>query len=170
MIITFFREPRGRYHSTFTRPDGAVLKLQGGSYNKLGGGVRVPHDIAHLVVEQTLGLRGGLWGTIAVGGLVMNLEYIGGRKPPHSEKKSWAITDAAGETLRQAEVVVRAVADAAAGTVNGSLAQHMGDRWAVPVSREQLELMHAQLRNSAARWNQVPEGGTLAMTWSSRAS
>ena len=31
MIITFHREPRGRYHSTFTRPDGAVLKLQGGS-------------------------------------------------------------------------------------------------------------------------------------------
>ena len=165
MKIEFHREPRGRYHSTFTRPDGAVLKLQGGSYNKLGGGVRVPHDIAHLIVEQTLELRGGLWGTIAVGGLVMNLEYIGGKKPAHAEKKSWAITDAAGETLRQAEVVVRAVADAAAGTVHGSLAQHMGERWAVPVPRERLELMIAQLRKAAARWNQVPEGGTLELTW-----
>ena len=34
-----------------------------------------------------------------------------------------------------------------------------------PVAREQLELMGSQLRNSAARWNQVPEGGTLEMTW-----
>jgi hypothetical protein len=163
--IEFHREPRGRYHSTFTRPDGATLKLQGGSYNKLGGGVRVPHDIAHLIVEQTLGLRGGLWGTIAAGGLVMNLEFIGGRKPPHAEKRSWAITDAAGETLRQAEVVVRAVADAAAGTVDGTLAGHMGDRWAVPIAREQLEVMHAQLRSSAARWAAVREGGSLELTW-----
>lgn len=165
MIIEFHREPLGRYHSTFTRPDGAILKLQGGSYNKLGGGVRVPHDIAHLIVEQTLELRGGLWGTIAVGGLVMNLEFIGGRKPPHAEKRSWAITEQAGETLRQAEVVVRAVADAVAGTVHGTLPQHMGERWAVPISGETLDRMGAQLRNSAARWNQVPEGGSLQMTW-----
>ncbi len=165
MIIEFHREALGRYYSTFTRPDGATLKLQGGSYNKLGGNVRVPHDIAHLIVEQTLGLRAGLWGTIAVGGLVMNLEFIGGKKPSHAEKRSWAITETAGETLRQAEVVVRAVADAVAGTVHGSLTRHMGDRWAVPVAGEQLELMGAQLRNSAARWDAVPEGGTLQMTW-----
>ncbi len=88
LIIEFHREPLGRYHSTFTRADGAVLKLQGGSYNKLGGGVRVPHDIAHLIVEQTLGLRGGLWGTIAVGGLVMNLEFIGGKKPAHAGEEA----------------------------------------------------------------------------------
>lgn len=165
MNIKFHREPLGRYHSTFTRADGAILKLQGGSYNKLGRGVRVPHDIAHLIVEQTLALRGGLWGTIAAGGLVMNLEYVGGKRPPHAEQRSWAITERAGETLRQAEVVVRAVADAAAGTVHGTLAGHMGERWAVPISDEALELMTAQLRNSAARWNAVPEGGTLAMTW-----
>ncbi|MBE2315978.1 hypothetical protein DVA67_008330 [Solirubrobacter sp. CPCC 204708] len=161
MKITFHREARGRYHSTFTRPDGAVMKLRGGSYNQLGGGVRVPHDIAHLIVEQTLELRGGLWGTIAVGGLVANLEFIGGKRPPHSEKKAWAITDAAGETLRQSEVMVRAVADAISD--GGSV--RTGERWAVPVTREQLELMGSQLRNSAARWDQVREGGTLEMTW-----
>jgi hypothetical protein len=159
--ITFHREARGRYHSTFTRPDRAEFKLQGGSYNKLGGGLRVPHDIAHLIVEQTLGLRGGLWGTIAAGGLVMNLEFIGGRRPPHAEKQSWAITEKAGETLRQAEVIVRAVADA---VIDGGPVR-TGERWAVPVTREQLTLMGSQLRNSAARWNQVPEGGTLVMTW-----
>ncbi len=166
MIITFFREPRGRYHSTFTRPDGAVLKLQGGSYNKLGGGVRVPHDIAHLLCEQAFGLERGLWGTLAAGGLVQNAEFVGGKKPPHAEKRAWAITDAAGESLRQAEVVVRAVADA---LLDGRPVQ-TGERWAVPITRAALERVGAQLRTAAARWDQVPEGGTLAMTWSSRAS
>ena len=144
MIITFHREPRGRYHSTFTRPDGAVLKLQGGSYNKLGGGVRVPHDIAHLLCEQAFGLDRGLWGTLAAGGLVQNAEFVGGKKPPHAEKKAWAITDAAGESLRQAEVVVRAVADA---LVDGRPVQ-TGERWAVPITREALAL---SARSSATR-------------------
>lgn len=165
MKITFHRQPLGRYHSTFTRPDGAELRLEGGSYNKVGGGVRVPHDIAHLIVEQTLELRGGLWGTIAAGGLVQNLAFTGGKKPAHAEKRAWAITDAAGETLAQAEVVVRAVADALAGTVHGTLAGHMGARWAVPIAPDALEQMAAQLRTSAARWDRVPEGGTLEMTW-----
>ena len=164
MKITFHREPLGRYHSTFTRPDGATLKLQGGSYNKLGGGVRVPHDIAHLLCEQAFGLERGLWGTLAAGGLVQNAEFVGGKKPPHAEKKAWAITDAAGETLRQSEVVVRAVADALAER----RPVHTGERWAVPITHAQVQLMGEQLRNSAARWNQGPEGGTLEMTWKLR--
>ena len=61
---------------------------------------------------------------------------------------------------------MRAVADA---LVDGRPVQ-TGERWAVPITREALARVGAQLRNAAARWDQVPEGGTLAMTWSSRAS
>jgi len=51
--------------------------------------------------------------------------------------------------------------------VHGTLAGHMGERWAVPISTQALDLMTAQLRNSAARWTQVPEGESLSMTWRS---
>ena len=161
MKITFHRQPLGRYHSIFERPDGAVLRLEGGSYNKLGGGMRVPHDIAHLLVEQAFELRRGLWGTLAAGGLVQTAAFVGGRKPPHAEKKAWAVTDAAGETLRQAEVVVRAVADA---LVEGGRVR-TGERWAMPASPEAVARVGEQLREAAARWAAVPEGGTLELTW-----
>lgn len=164
MRITFHRRPLGRYHSVFERPDGAVLRLEGGSYNKLGGGVRVPHDIAHLLVEQAFTLRRGLWGTLAAGGLVQNAAFVGGHKPPHAERKAWAVTDAAGETLRQAEVVVRAVADA---LLEGGRVR-TGERWAVAVDARTLEQLEVRLRAAAERWAAVPEGGTLDMKWTLR--
>jgi hypothetical protein len=38
-----------------------VIGLEGGSWNRIGGPVgRIPHDLAHLVVEQELGLARGL--------------------------------------------------------------------------------------------------------------
>ena len=51
--IDFHKPPGGRYHSVLHRPDGVSVRLQGGSYNRIGGATgRVPHDIAHLVVEH----------------------------------------------------------------------------------------------------------------------
>ena len=95
--IEFHKRARGRYHSILHRRDGVLIELEGGSYNRVGGAVpRVPHDIAHLIVEDAFGLRSGLWATLAAGGLVQNTTFAGGRKPPHAEP-----------------VMVRAVADAA---------------------------------------------------------
>src|SRR3954452_4491125 len=55
-----------RYRSTLQRTDGVLIALEGGSWNRIGGSVvRVPHDLAHLVVEQELGLEFGLWGVLA---------------------------------------------------------------------------------------------------------
>jgi hypothetical protein len=50
VLIEFTKDPRGRYHSVLHRADGVSVRLEGGSYNRIGTG-RVPHDIAHLVVE-----------------------------------------------------------------------------------------------------------------------
>ena len=91
--INFHKGPRGRYHSVLHRADGVSVRLEGGSYNRIRGSVgRVPHDIAHLIVEDAFGLRGGLWGTLAAGGLVQNARLASGRKPPHAERRAWEIT------------------------------------------------------------------------------
>jgi hypothetical protein len=106
--VCFHKGSGTRYRSTLHRADGAVIELDGGSWNGIGGPVgRVPHDLAHLVVEEQLGLTRGLWGVLAAGGLVRNAAYVGGRRPPHALARAKAIADAAGEELRQAEVLVR---------------------------------------------------------------
>ncbi|HET6551309.1 MAG TPA: hypothetical protein VFG79_22775 [Solirubrobacter sp.] len=152
--IDFHKDERGRYHSILHRSDGVLIRLEGGSYNRIGGAdPRVPHDIAHLVVEHAFGLDAGLWGTLAAGGLVQNATFAGGRKPPHAEKRAWAITDRAGETLRQAELLVRAVADA---MLEGSGRNLRPDAF---------ERASAGLRAAAARWQALGGDDTLRLTW-----
>jgi hypothetical protein len=92
--IDFHKGRRGRYHSMLHRFDGVSVRLEGGSYNRIGGGGdgRVPHDIAHLIVEDAFGLGAGLWGTLAAGGIVQNATFAGGRKPPHAERRAHLAT------------------------------------------------------------------------------
>src|SRR5918996_112992 len=60
MQIEFFKPERRRYRSVLHRRDGLVIELDGGSYNKVGRAAReLPHDLAHFVVEDGLGLEAG---------------------------------------------------------------------------------------------------------------
>ena len=163
--IDFYKGPRGRYHSVLHRSDGVTVRLEGGSYNRIGGEVaRVPHDIAHLIVEDAFGLEAGLWGTLATGGIVQNATFVGGRKPPHAERRARAITDRAAESLRQAEILVRAVADAALEGDLRAFRARVGERWWSPTGTpEALERACADLREAAARWEAVTE--VLRLTW-----
>ena len=168
--IDFHKGPRGRYHSFLHRSDGVVVRLEGGSYNRIGGDVgRVPHDIAHLVVEEAFGLGEGLWGTLAAGGLVQNATFAGGRKPPQAEKRAWAITDRNGEALRQAEILVRAVADASLESGVPDLAAfraRVGERWWSPASTPAaLERAIAGLCDGAQRWSALLQGLPLRLIW-----
>jgi hypothetical protein len=150
-----------------------LIQLEGGSYNRVGGPVpRVPHDIAHLIVEDAFGLLSGLWGTLAGGGLVQNATFAGGRKPPHATRRAWEITDRAGESLRQAEVLVRAVADAALADRTRDLEwlrQRVNARWWAPqVSAEALARACRDLREEAQQWDALTEGSSLRLTWPRR--
>lgn len=168
--IDFRKGPRGRYHSVLHRLDGVSVRLDGGSYNRIRGEVgRVPHDIAHLIVEDAFGLGGGLWGTLAAGGIVQNAMFAGGRKPPHAARRAREITDRAGESLRQAEILVRAVADASlAGGTRDVHALHarVGARWWSPsITPEELEGACADLCAAAKRWDALEDGAVLRLTW-----
>jgi hypothetical protein len=170
--IDFHKGPRGRYHSVLHRVDGVSVRLEGGSYNRIRGEVgRVPHDIAHLVVEDAFGLGRGLWGTLAAGGVVQNAILAGGRKPPHAERRARAITDRAGESLRQAEILVRAVADASldGGTRDmPAFRARVGARWWSPsISPGALERACVDLREAAKRWDALHEGSVLRLSWPS---
>ena len=166
--IDFHKGPGRRYHSVLHRADGGLVRLEGGSYNRIGGAVgRVPHDIAHLVVEDTFGLAAGLWGTLAAGGIVQNASFAGGRKPPHAVRRARAITDRAGESLRQAEILVRAVADASlegAARDLRAFRARVGDRWWSPtIGVDSLDRACAGLCSAAEQWDALAEGSVLRL-------
>lgn len=164
-----------RYRSLLHRTDGVTVEIDGGGYNLVGGPARrMPHDIAHLVVERRLGLDAGLWGVLAGGGIVQNAAFVGGRLPPHALRRARALTDPAGETLRQAEVLVRTVADRClahgdAPVTPGELAalrRAVGDRWWAPAATgTAIAEACAELRHASVRWDALPAGGTFPLEW-----
>lgn len=160
-----------RYHSTLHRRDGVTVRLEGGSYNKLGGPVRrVPHDIVHRIVEHRFGLDAGLWGVLAGGGIVQNASFAEGRLPPNAIRRATAMTDRVGESLRQAEVLVRAVADL---SLEGrphdldGLRVACGDRWWLPtITAGALRAVQDELQDAARQWDALAADQPFATSWS----
>lgn len=168
--ISFVKGSGQRYESRLRRRDGVTIALDGGGYNRVGGpAVRVPHDLAHFVVEDELSLTYGLWGVIAAGGLFAHTAVVTGRRPPHSARRRRAVVERAGPRLAQAELVVRAAADLALAdrprdlrAFRAALGEH--DR-VVGATAERLATACRRLRDEAARWAALAPGGTIDVLW-----
>jgi hypothetical protein len=168
--IDFIRGETNRYRSAFERPDGVQVEFEGGSYNKLGGRHgAVPHDVAHLIVEDELALTGGVWGVLMAGGLFGHARVVAGRQRPHAAARGRAIIDAAGDRIMQAEMVTRAVCDAVRGELPGNpaaLRSAMGERWWTDaLDEDALDRCRRRLLAGAADWKALPAGGALTLWW-----
>ncbi len=161
-----------RYRSLFHRADGVTIELEGGSYNKVGGPHReVPHDLAHLVVEDELDLAMGVWGVLAKGGLFRLATVVGGRQRPHAAARAEAITKGATESLNQAEMLVGAAcALAAADRLDApALRADVGARWRTPtIAAAPLERIFDRLREGSRSWAELHPGEGLDLSWKER--
>ena len=113
LTVEVHKGPTRRYRSILHRADGVEVELDGGAYNRLGER-ELPHDIAHLIVEDELGLDRGVWGVLAAGGLFRGASVRAGRQKPHAARRGREVVAAAVEQLNQAEMLTRAVCDLAA--------------------------------------------------------
>jgi hypothetical protein len=169
MRVAFIKGETNRYRSVLRRADGVEVEFEGGSYNKLGGRESVPHDIAHLIVEDELSLTGGVWGVLAAGGLFGHARVVAGRQAPHAAERSRAIKEAAGDRIMQAEMVTRAVCDVERGELprdRSALRSALGDRWwSEDLTKEAVERCGTRLRAAAAAWAALPPGGALTLGW-----
>jgi hypothetical protein len=111
----------------------------------------------------------GLWGVLAAGGLVQNAAFVGGRRPPHAFTRGRELAQAAGEDLRQAEILVRAIADA---TLTGrpvdmdALWRDAGTRWWHPaLTTGAFHALDARLRAAALEWDRLAPEASLARLW-----
>ncbi len=177
MKISFVKEHGQRYHSLVYRPDGVCVELVAGGYNQVGGpAARVPHDLAHFIVEEELHLEFGLWGLLAAGVILhpKNTHVVAGRQPPHVARKSQEILKRAGEKPAQAEVVVRAVADLALAGKHDDVAAFnaaLGKRYALPgITPSQLAAACQRLQEGGTRWASLEPGQTSDVYWNLRQS
>lgn len=170
VLVEFIRSESTRYRSVLHRPDGLTIEFEGGSYNQIGGRADVvPHDLAHLIVEDELALTGGVWGVLVAGGLFRHARVIAGRQAPNAAQRGRRIIEAAGDRIMQAEILTRVVCDVIRGDLppdRGALKRLIGDRWWPDgLTTDVLARCRTRLRAEAYDWAALPAGGTLTARW-----
>src|SRR3954467_4737066 len=99
MRVTFQRMPDRRPVETLVeRDDGVVFAMRGA-----GGGVDLPHDLVHAVVEAELRVRDGIWGCVADGVVWGSMRHVSGRRPPHAAERSQRLKRERAEAIMRAE-------------------------------------------------------------------
>jgi hypothetical protein len=163
--VEFAKREGGGSLATIERPDGTRLLLT--SYDRVHA---VPHDLAHFVTEQTLGVTGGLFGSIAAGALFDSLRVLSGRRRHDDVARSDAIRRANAADLQLAEVLVGAAhGGLAVGDAEGG---HRIERaWSsvrptpCPYSSERRVAAVAELRRLGRSFAELDGGQTLALEW-----
>ncbi len=168
--IEFHKGDQRRYRAILHRPDGCDVAFDGGAYNRVGGpAAELPHDIAHLVVEEELGLRSGVWGVLVAGGMFSHATVISGRRAPQATRRGREVIARAGERPMQAEMLTRAVCDLSAADRDldpAAIRAAVGERWwSESVTRLSLERAHGRLRDAAEQWADLFPSEVLAASW-----
>jgi hypothetical protein len=165
MLITFARALSGSTLATIRRADGVVLELPG--YDRK---YRVPHDLAHAVTERELGMPGGVFGSIAGGGVFDNMRVVAGRPRHDAAERSKRLLAANKQSLGVAEVLAGVVHDAVELGEQSTL-ERARRSWGVfsteplPWSDEQIAGAVAMLAELAVEYQ---AHGKVVFTWPDR--
>ncbi|SII26174.1 Uncharacterised protein [Mycobacteroides abscessus subsp. abscessus] len=163
MEVTFVKRRNG-YDVRIRRERGPELTPRGGP----GGRPPVPHDAAHLIVEQEARLRGGVFGRLAdangLDGLFWPVDPAERRKASRRNRKP---TAAQAADMAQSEYL--ASLTAALWEVERGHRQAAGP-WPGPaaevyVEPALLDRIFARYDDFAPRWAELPDGGELTLLW-----
>ena len=151
MKVTFTRTKERGYSLRIEGPDiaTAVMDPAPGYHDRL------PHDVAHFIVESELGIAGGIFGQMAKGGLLRPAEGDA-RVQRKAKKKRDAIFKANADDALFSEHAVYAAQS----------------RWEkhdiIPdtkIPQADLYRIAQRFEEFAAEWSTLPIGGSITMEW-----
>lgn len=169
MKLTVTRLDQGKYQTVVTRDDGVSYRLHGVAHN-----FAVPHDLAHYLVEKTLGLGSGFWGNVAGGAIFKSMSYIGGRRKPRAAERSETLLKTNAAALNDAEALVRIFNDTIEqGHDKRSpvLLARLQGRLARPglkfrsFSEAEISGVYAAYADILSKWQLLPVGGRMDLHW-----
>ena len=135
MDVVFTKVDDGRLCRWTAQPPGRKRFVG----STMASGRQLPHDLAHFVVEEALGLESGFWGLVAKGATFAS---VAGRRPTRP-----------GRELVRAHQANLAAAE---GVVNAHLKAWLAGQ-ATPVA--------AALESMLARWRSLNDGEELQLRW-----
>jgi hypothetical protein len=175
MHLLVTRLDERRYQTVITRRDGACFHVNG-----VGHMFAIPHDLAHLAVEEALRLRHGFWGTVADGAVFASMTHLRGRRKPHAALRSHELLKTNKSRITEAEVLVSIFNNAleeGLGPESPTLRARLREySWTPPGQRPreftdlEIAAVCAAWRRMLGLWQQLPVGGTLEFTWPAESS
>ena len=169
MKLSVTRLDQGKYETVVTRDDGVSYRLKGVAHK-----FAIPHDLAHFLVEKTLGLHLGFWGNIADGAIFKSMDYIGGRRKPKAAERSETLLKKNMARLNEAEALVRIFNDTIEqGHAESSplLRQRLQERFARPglplrsFSAAEISEVYAAYEDILKQWRELPVGVSMELNW-----
>jgi len=170
MRITFTRRgSTGKASATAVRDDGAVIEIPGHQT-----GDKLPHDLVHYVVEAELDLRHGFWGLLAAGAEFSNVLIVNRRGKRPAARGRQLIHEHRDELVE-----VEALAGTFTAIWRGGVRHEddwpqvrarLANTWThrpTPhaIGPADVERVCAALDALQLRWQYLPAGATLTVTW-----
>jgi hypothetical protein len=150
------------------RPDSsALLVLVRDDGSSTSGPIGPPqgygpvHDLAHYVVERTLGLTEGFLGLVAAGWEIGDFEQKGAARRLPTEAMLAEV--AAGELSRQAMMWQWSSAADYAWALETTMRTSQPDYTVPEITEQAFEGMRVELLKLRQRWNELPLGETLEL-------
>jgi hypothetical protein len=171
MEITFTKAGERTYEVVARRDDGVTLRVR--TPDKP---LKIPHDMAHYVIERELNFERGFWGSIAAGAVFGTMDVVSGRQPPHAAERSAALIKASYREQAAAELYVAVMQGVAREGkeqdwryVNSCLDEVWRPfRWQRPqVTAEDAVRVCRALREVESLWTALPVGESVKVTWAS---
>jgi hypothetical protein len=169
MKLTVTRFDQGKYETVITRDDGVGYSLKGVAHS-----FAIPHDLAHFLVEKTLGLHQGFWGNVAGGAVFKTMSYLGGRRKPKAAERSEQLLKDNAAALNEAEVLVRIFNDTIEqghAETSPLLRERLQGRLARPglqfrhFSDAEIGEVYAAYADMLGKWKKLPVGGKMELKW-----
>jgi hypothetical protein len=169
MEITFTKTGQRTYEVVARRDDGVVLRVR--TPDKP---LKIPHDMAHYVVERELNFERGFWGSIVAGAVFGAVRVVSGRQPPHAAERSAALIKASYREQAAAELYVAVLQRVA---VEGKerdwryVSSRLDEvwrpfRWPRPVvTAEDAARVCRALREAERLWIELPAGESVKVYW-----
>ena len=168
MNLAFKRLDDRRYETLIER-DGVRYRLNGPGHM-----FALPHDLEHFVVEKTLQVKHGFWGSIADGAVMRGMTYLDGKRKPHSEERSKAVLKANAQPLSEIEVIVRIFREGMekAPTAPASAIHRALDARQAATAQKLMTFSAVDIGQATAawldllaKWQKVPSGAALPLIW-----
>jgi len=145
------------------RDDGVTLEVRAPDRKFI-----LPHDIVHFVVEKTLGLQRGFWGSVAHGAKLASMTVIEGRQRPHADARSQALIKSNQPYLAEAEVYVgvfQQTLETNTRVYNKVIEKELNERGR-EIKSADIEYVWSALMAARKKWESLTVGDSLILEWS----